>query len=92
MMILFCLYLFVFIFIFGFLIWWRHSCEWINEPKTKFPTRGHILLISITGLLPVFNLIFLSLLIVSFVNAKEDKELKLKNNKFNRFWFDVEDE
>ena len=73
------------------LIWWRTGCEWDKFSDVKFPTRGHSLLIIIASIVPILNICLLvGLIIIYIVNRTED-ELHLKKNKFNKFWFDVED-
>ena len=71
------------------LVWWRCSCEW-TDGETKFPTRGHVLLFSILALCPIVNLILLPVLAGVYIGLRVSDDIKLKKNKFNKYWFDIE--
>ena len=71
------------------LIWWRCSCEWVDR-KNKFPTRGHVLLLSIVAACPIANLVLFPVLIGIYLGLRFSDEIKLKKNKFNKYWFDIE--
>lgn len=75
-----------------FLVWWRTGCEWRDRdsdafPSFPFPTRGHVVLLIIGSLAPIYNIIQLCVLISAYAAARICKDLTLKDNKFNNFWF-----
>lgn len=74
-----------------FLIWWRTGTEW-KCTNIKFPTRGHIVIIGITSFVPIANAILFAIIIGLYIGARESGDLKLKHNKFNKYWFDIDDE
>lgn len=77
-----------------FLVWWRTSCEWKNYygEKRHFPTKGHMLLLTVASLCPILNICeFITLVIIYAVNRCDDA-IVLKKNKFNKFWFDTDKE
>ena len=69
------------------LLWWRFSCY--NRYETKFPSRGHILLITLATFIPIFGIILCLIIIGIYIGARLAGEIHLKNNKFNKYWFDV---
>ena len=71
------------------LIWWRYSCEWVDG-KNKFPTKGHILLFSILAACPIFNLVLFAIFTGIYLAERLTDGIKLKKNKFNKYWFDIE--
>lgn len=71
------------------LLWWRYACEWTNS-KQKFPARGHIVLFGLVGCVPIVNIVMLAVLCGVYGGMKATGDLKLKKNKFNKYWFDVE--
>lgn len=72
------------------LIWWRYSCT--SDFTIKFPTKGHILLCTLISLIPILGIIISCLLLGSYIGFRVTGNIHLKPNKFNKFWFDVEDE
>lgn len=83
------LFFIVVIFNIVFLIWWRKCCEWKSN-NIKFPTRGHIVLASLASIIPIANAILLAVIVGLYIGARECGDLRLKKNKFNKYWFDVD--
>ena len=74
-----------------FLIWWGKGCEW-DYGDSKFPTRGHSLLLTIASLVPILNIIIFIILLVAYLVNLIEGDLVLRENKFNKFWFGVGDD
>lgn len=74
-----------------FLIWWGKGCEW-DYGNSKFPTRGHSLLLIIASLVPILNIIIFITLLVAYLVNRIEGDLVLRENKFNKFWFGVGDD
>ena len=74
-----------------FLIWWRTNCKWEFD-NTKFPTKGHIVILSLLGLIPIWGLIQLIVLVIVYGAHRLTGDIVLKDTKFNRRWFDVDEE
>lgn len=73
------------------LTWWRYNTEW-DDNYTTFPSRGHYLLLLILAAVPIISWFeFVALCVIYCVHRSED-EILLKKNKFNKYWFDVDDE
>lgn len=70
------------------IVWWRCSCEWTEE-NSKFPTRGHVLLLSLLSLCPFANFGVFAILLGLYIGLRLTGEIKLKKNKFNQYWFDI---
>ena len=64
------------------LIWWRYSCEWVDG-KNK-------LLFSILAACPIFNLVLFAIFTGIYLAERLTDGIKLKKNKFNKYWFDIE--
>lgn len=73
------------------LIWWRYNCEW-DYSTWKFPTRGHIVITFLVSLIPIIGLLLTLFLYIFYIMNRSDHYLYLKKNKFNKFWFDVDDD
>ena len=72
------------------LVWWRCSCEWCGfHHGIHFPTRGHTLILILIALIPIINIIELTVLAGVYIGMRLTEQLVLKENKFNKFWFDI---
>lgn len=73
------------------LLWWRLAVE--QDPsamiKTAFPQWGHVVIFFVGSFFPIYNFIQAAILLAIYVASRVDGDLKLKENKFNRFWFGV---
>ena len=73
------------------LTWWRYNTEWEDE-DIKFPTRGHYVLLVILATVPILSLFEIGILGGIYGVHRSDDDILLKKNKFNKYWFDVDDE
>lgn len=74
-----------------FLVWWGKGCEW-DYGHSKFPTKGHALLLIIASCVPILNILIFIGLLVAYLVGRIEGDLVLKENKFNKFWFGVGDD
>ena len=72
------------------LVWWRYCCT--SEFKYKFPTKGHILLFALLSFIPILGIIIMCILVAFYIGLRAVEDLHLKPNKFNKFWFDIEED
>ena len=71
------------------LIWWRTCCEWESE-DIHFPTKGHIILLTVSSFIPIWDIIQFCIMIALYLATRISGDLKLKSNRFTRKWFDIE--
>lgn len=76
------------VFIFFFLIWWKKMCVW-DYSNYNFPTLGHGILIFLLSFIPIFGLIEALILIIVYIVNRTNGDLELKENNFNKKFFDV---
>ena len=86
--IIFWLYILPIIMNLAILIWWRYNCE--CDYSYKFPTRGHIVILFMTSLIPGIGLTQTFVFIIAYIWRRSDGVIRLKSNKFNKFWFDID--
>ena len=79
-----------FILNFALLTWWRYSTEW-DDDDIKFPTRGHYVLLVILAMVPIISWIEIIILGVQYGMHRNDGDIVLKKNNFNKFWFDIDE-
>ena len=88
------LYIVVVVFTLCLLLWWRLGVE--NDPdamiKTTFPQWGHVVIFFVGSFFPIYNCVQALILLAIYIAFRVDGDLKLKENKFNRFWFGVSKE
>ena len=72
------------------LIWWRRGTEWDTYENPSFPSRGHILILFVLSLIPIWGCIQFIVLAIWYIIARCDNDIVLKKNKFNHFWFGTE--
>ena len=70
------------------LLWWRNSCE--SYFDFKFPTRGHVLFLTLVSFIPILGLVMVPVLLGFYFGNRATGDIILKKNKFNKYWFDVE--
>ena len=66
------------------LVWIRTSCD----TESNFPTRGHAIILSLTSLIPILNWIEAAILIGIYISGRVSGNITLKDNEFNKFFFD----
>lgn len=73
------------------LIWWHKCCEW-EDRCSKFPTRGHCVLIWLPTFCPILGWIIFAVLLFFYSAARINDAVHLKYNKFTNKWFGVEED
>lgn len=81
-----------------FLIWWRKSCRWNEygvftyDKKTKFPTLGHNIILIALSFIPIFGLIEAIVIVAIYVALRVTGEIELKPTKFNKKFFNIDED
>ena len=81
----FWIYILPIIFNVLFIIWMKVGCE-IDGFHCGV---GHILLVALFSLIPIVGLCMSVVFLITYIGARCGGIIELKNNKFNRFFFDV---
>jgi len=71
------------------LIWMRCCC--VFTENIKFPTRGHIVLITLLSAIPIIGIITVAGMIAFYIGFRVTGDLRLKSNRFTKFWFDIDE-
>lgn len=72
------------------LLWWKTQCKWyFNDDKPHFPQTGHIILIMLGSLSPIFNLFITGFLITSYTIYRVKDDLQLKYTKLTHTLFGI---
>lgn len=71
------------------LLWWRYNCENDSTYLYRFPSRGYIVIFILLSIIPIVGAIEFCIFMALYISFRIGGYIKLKNNKFNNFWFDV---
>lgn len=75
------------------LVFWRYCTTWKGYMKEdrKFPTLFHVVFLSLASLTPIVGIVIFSVLLAIYAVNRIDGDIKIKPNKFSKFWFDIDE-
>lgn len=82
-------YILPIIFTLVLLVFWR-TCTVYHE--SNFPTKFHIVLFFLLSLIPIVGIVSFCVLLVVYISNRVTDDLRIKKNKFTKFWFDLKDD
>ena len=89
----FLVYILPIVLTFVLLVFWRTCTEWDDDTDdVHFPTRLQILSITLLTFIPILGFIICLILIGIYTYFRMCDNLKIKKNKFSKFWMDVDNE
>ena len=74
------------------LLWIRLGCEVDTRELHKFPSRGHIVIFTLLSFVPMLGAIEFLVWLGIYIAFRIEGSITLKVNKFNKYWFDVDEE
>jgi len=73
------------------LLWIRCGCEVDTRELYKFPSRGHIILLTLISFVPVVGALEFIVWLGVYISFRIEGNLTLKANKFNKYWFEIDE-
>lgn len=74
------------------LLWCRLGCEIDTRTLYKFPSKGHIVIFTLLSFVPMLGIIEFCVWLVLYITFRLEGSVQLKRNKFNKYWFEVDEE
>lgn len=75
------------------LVFWRMCTEPCSVYcEGNFPTKFHIVLFFLLSLIPIVGIISFCVLLIVYILNRATDDLRIKKNKFTKFWFDLKDD
>lgn len=74
------------------LLWCRLGCEIDTRTLHKFPSRGHIVIFTLLSFVPMLGAIEFCVWLGLYIAFRLEGSVQLKRNKFNKYWFEVDEE
>ena len=74
------------------LLWCRLGCEIDTSTLHKFPSKGHIVIFTLLSFVPMLGIIEFCVWLVLYITFRLEGSVQLKRNKFNKYWFEVDEE
>lgn len=89
----FWVYILPIIFTLVLLVFWRTCTEqYPGCYESNFPTKFHIVLFFLLSLIPIVGIISFCALLAIYIANRIIDVLRIKKNKFTKFWFDLKDD
>lgn len=74
------------------LVFWRYCTTWgYMKEDRKFPTLFHVVVLSLISLTPIVGMVIFGVLLSVYAVNRIDGDIKIKPNKFSKFWFDIDE-
>lgn len=74
------------------LLWIRLGCEVDTRELHKFPSRGHIVIFTLLSFVPMLGAIEFLVWLGLYIAFRLEGSVQLKRNKFNKYWFEVDED